>query len=299
MTFVKSFFLIAGSTIIANSSFSQGKELTEKQMLRGEKTNITTSLPQVLGWTDDAHFLISSKVNPDSPYKVFLVDCKTGKQTPSSADILKKEPLASITVSVRNNDLFLNETGKPSKQLTNSKDVEINPTLSPDKKLVGFTRNNDLYTINLETGKENRITTDGTDLILNGYASWVYFEEILGRGSRYKSFWWSPDSKNICFMRMDDTKVPLFPIYNESGQHGFTENTRYPKSGDNNPTVRIGITPAEGGNIVWADFNENQDKYFGLPYWTPDAKNVLIQWMNRGQDNLKIYAVDLQNGSKK
>jgi dipeptidyl-peptidase-4 len=299
MTFVKSFFLIAGSTIIANSSFSQGKELTEKQMLRGEKTNITTSLPQVLGWTDDAHFLISSKVNPDSPYKVFLVDCKTGKQTPSTADILKKEPLASITVSSRNNDLFLNETGKPAKQLTNSKDVEINPTLSPDKKLVGFTRNNDLYTINLETGKENRITTDGTELILNGYASWVYFEEILGRGSRYKSFWWSPDSKNICFMRMDDTKVPLFPIYNESGQHGFTENTRYPKSGDNNPTVRVGITPAEGGNIVWADFNENQDQYFGLPYWTPDAKNVLIQWMNRGQDNLKIYAVDLQNGSKK
>jgi hypothetical protein len=112
MTFVKSFFLIAGSIIMANSSFSQGKELTEKQMLRGEKTNITTSLPQVLGWTDDAHFLISSKVNPDSPYKVFLVDCKTGKQTPSSVDILKKEPLASITVSVRNNDLFLNEIEK-------------------------------------------------------------------------------------------------------------------------------------------------------------------------------------------
>jgi dipeptidyl-peptidase-4 len=205
MTFVKSFFLIAGSIIIANSSFSQRKELTEKQMLRGEKTNITTSLPQVLGWTDDAHFLISSRVHPDSANKVFLVDCKTGKQTPSSVDILKKEPLASITVSVRNNDLFFNETGKPSKQLTNSKDVEINPTLSPDKKLVGFTRNNDLYTINLETGKENRITTDGTDLILNGYASWVYFEEILGRGSRFKSFWWSsilkPGSKVLLIIR--------------------------------------------------------------------------------------------------
>jgi dipeptidyl-peptidase 4 len=53
---------------------------------------------------------------------------------------------------------------------------------------VAFTRNNNLYTINLATKKETQLTNDGTDVILNGYASWVYFEEILGRASRYKSF---------------------------------------------------------------------------------------------------------------
>jgi dipeptidyl-peptidase-4 len=98
---------------------------------------------------------------------------------------------------------------------------------------------------------------------------------------------------------MDDTKVPMFPIVGETGQHGYTEYTRYPKAGDPNPSVRIGITDANGSKITWADFNEQDDQYFGFPYWAPDSKNVWIQWMNRGQDKLKIYAVDLNNGSKK
>src|SRR5512139_2156189 len=63
-------------------------------------------------------------------------------------------------------------------------------------------------TINLKKKKETQLTNDGTDVILNGYASWVYFEEILGRASRYKSFWWSPDSKKIAYMRMDESEVP-------------------------------------------------------------------------------------------
>ena len=100
-------------------------------------------------------------------------------------------------------------------------------------------------------------------------------------------------------MRMDDNNVPLFPIYGETGQHGYSENTRYPKSGDANPTVRIGIISPDGGSVNWADFNEKDDQYFGLPYWMPDSKNVLVQWMNRGQDNLKIFAVDPSTGNKK
>ena len=44
------------------------------------------------------------------------------------------------------------------------------------------------------------------DLILNGYASWVYMEEILGRATQYRAFWWSPDSKKIAFFRSDDLK---------------------------------------------------------------------------------------------
>lgn len=291
--------LLATISLISITSFSQKKELSENQMLRGEKTNITTSLPQVIEWIDDSHFLINKKVHPDSSAKLFVVDCKTGILSPSIEETKKSAEQTNISVSIRNNDIFLNETGKSAKQLTNSKEIEINPTLSPDNKYVGFTRNNDLFTIDVLTGKENRITTDGTDLILNGYASWVYYEEILGRGSRYRSFYWSPDSKNICYMRMDDTKVPLFPIYNESGQHGFTENTRYPKSGDNNPGVRIGIASADGGKTTWADFDESEDQYFGLPYWTPDSKKVFVQWMNRGQNNLKIYSVDPMSGGKK
>ena len=89
----------------------------------------------------------------------------------------------------------------------------VNLTYSPDSTKLAFTRDNDLYVVDIASGVETRITNDGTDLILNGYASWVYYEEILGRSSRYKAFWWSPDSKKIGFYRFDNTEVPLFPIY--------------------------------------------------------------------------------------
>ena len=291
--------LLSITTLLALGVSAQKKELTEQQMLRGGAANITTQLPRVLGWVDDSRLLINKKEHQDSAMKVFLLDCKTGKLTPSSADLLKTNSGPGVSVSLRDNDVFVSIPDQPTKQLTKTPETEVNPTLSPDRAWVAFTRKNDLYTINIASGKEYRITHDGTDLILNGYASWVYFEEILGRPTRYKSYWWSPDSKQIVFMRMDDTKVPLFPIYSESGQHGYSENTRYPKAGDPNPTVRIGITPVDGGQLTWADFNENEDQYFGMPYWTPDAKTLLIQWMNRGQDNLIIYAVNPSNGSKK
>ena len=69
----------------------------------------------------------------------------------------------------------------------------VHLTYSPDSTKLAFTRNNDLYVVDIASGKEQRLTFDGTDLILNGYASWVYFEEILGRPSKYKAFWWSPE----------------------------------------------------------------------------------------------------------
>ncbi|MFN9114050.1 MAG: DPP IV N-terminal domain-containing protein, partial [Bacteroidota bacterium] len=157
---------------------------------------------------------------------------------------------------------------------------------------------NNLFVIDLLTKKETQLTFDGSETILNGYASWVYYEEILGRPSHYKSFWWSPNSKNIAFMRMDESMVPLFPIVSEEGEHGSTEVTRYPKAGDSNPEVKIGVVGTDGGGIVWADFNPKTDQYFGMPYWKPTGDALWIQWMPRSQDTLIIYEMNLADGTK-
>ena len=164
---------------------------------------------------------------------------------------------------------------------------------------MAYTKNNNLYTVNLTTKKETKLTTDGSELILNGYASWVYFEEILGRPSQYKSFWWSPNSKNIAYFRSDDTEVPLFTITNADGQHGKMESLRYPKVGDKNPEVKVGMVSPDGGTTTWADFNEKDDQYFGMPYWKPDGNTLLVQWINRLQNNLIIYEVNPTTGGKK
>ncbi len=203
------------------------------------------------------------------------------------------------TVYVRDsNVIYKSATGK-EKQLTNNKDEEKNPTLSPDGGKIAFTRNNDLYVVDISTGREVRLTNDGTDVIYNGWASWVYYEEILGRPSKYRAFWWSPDSKRIAYMHFNDSKVPMFPLYGAEGQHGYVEKTRYPEAGDPNPEVKLGIVNIETKQTIWSDFNEADDQYFGMPFWTPNGSSLWIQWMNRHQNHLIVYAINPLSGSKK
>ena len=119
-------------------------------------------------------------------------------------------------------------------------------------------------------------------------------EEILGRGSN--AFWWSPDGTRLAFMRFDDAPVPIFPIYHADGQHGELERTRYPKAGDPNPYVRIGVVSVADGKTTWMDFEEKADHYLSFPKWAVDGRTLFVQWMNRGQDTLKLFACDPATG---
>jgi dipeptidyl-peptidase-4 len=179
----------------------------------------------------------------------------------------------------------------------------VNLTYSPDSTMLAFTRANDLYVVTIADGKECRLTFDGTDVVMNGYASWVYYEEILGRPSRYRAFWWSPDSKRLAFYHFDDTEVPMFPIYSPFGQDGKLRETHYPKVGEKNPEVRIGfvdVSAALSGQVstVWADFDEKEDQYFGIPFWSDDSRIFYVAREPRIQNTLDLYAVSPADGSK-
>lgn len=282
-------FTLTAGIFCMSTAQAQLKRLSQQQTL-GNQPSLTTPLNPVTGWADAQHY-IEMDVKSRS---LMSVDVNTGKK-----ESYTPPPKSNVNVMVKDADVFIQYGKDAAKRLTNDKDEEKNPTLSPDGRYVAFTRNNDLYAVDVTTGKEIRYTNDGTDVIYNGYSSWVYFEEILGRATKYKAFWWSPDSKHISFMRFDDTKVPMFPIYGSTGQHGYTEKTRYPKAGDENPEVKIGFVPAVGGAVVWADFNAKDDQYFGTPYWSYDGSSMMVQWLNRGQDNLKFYAVNPLTGAKK
>ncbi|RZK77682.1 MAG: S9 family peptidase [Pedobacter sp.] len=268
---------------------AQQKKLTLQQIFEGQPS-LTSSMSQIVGWSDDSHYLEVDGTDR----KLYAVDVKSGAKSPYTPP-----PKSNVSLFMRDSEVYIQNGKDDAKRLTNNNDEEKNPTLSPDGKYAAFTRNNDLYAVEVSTGKEIRYTTDGTDVIYNGWSSWVYYEEILGRSTNYKAFWWSPDSKHLAFMRFDDTKVPMFPINGSTGQHGYTEKTRYPKAGDPNPQVKVGFVPTAGGQVTWADFNEKDDQYFGTPYWSFDGSNLMVQWVNRGQDNLKFYSVNPVSGVKK
>ncbi len=283
----KSLLLLCASGLFLNLQAQQQK-LTFEQT-QGKIPSLTNPINTISGWSDEQHYI---ETDPKTRQQ-YTVDVKTGTRLPYTPP-----PKSDVSVMIKDNDVYIQYGKQEPKKLTTDTAAEKNPTLSPDGKYVAFTRNGDLYAVDVTSGKEIRYTTDATDVIYNGYSSWVYFEEILGRPTQYKAFWWSPDSKTIAFMRFDDTKVPMFPINGSTGQHGYVEKTRYPKAGDPNPEVRIGFVPASGGQVTWADFNAKDDQYFGTPYWSFDSSNLMVQWMNRGQDNLKFYAVKPGNGAK-
>lgn len=175
---------------------------------------------------------------------------------------------------------------------------QLNPTPSPDGSKTAFTRDGDLWVMNNADSSLTRLTFDGSATTLNGRASWVYYEEIFGRASEYKAFWWSPDSRKIAFYRFDESEVPTFPLFSHVGQNGSLSITRYPKAGQTNPSVQIGMIELQSSEVVWADFDADVDQYFGTPFWSSSSDRLFVSRIPRRQDTLELFAVDAKSGSK-
>ncbi len=264
-------------------------------------------LPQITGWLDSEHYLETRDA------KIFRVRASDGSaqlhEDPAVlAEIapkgLSNNPVAARTkddtlrIHLVGGDLWaLDVRAKASQRLTYTAATEQNPTLSPDGRLLAYTRDGNLFTYDLVNRLERQLTADGGDTISNGYASWVYYEEILGRGSNYRAFWWAPDGSRLAFLRFDDAPVPVFPIYWADGQHGRLERQRYPKAGDRNPNVRVGTVPATGGSITWMQFPPEADHYLAWLSWTRDSARLFVQWMNREQDTIRVLGGDPRTGA--
>jgi dipeptidyl-peptidase-4 len=240
----------------------------------GQKHEISNSIK----WLDDANYL-ETKYTNGIP-EIYKVNAKSGKATlyTPNTDQAKAKEVSSQDLCKYNGN---------------------NSEFSPNHKLVAFTRNRNLYYVDIESGEEHQLTNDGTNLIYNGWSSWVYMEEILGRSTCHKAYWWSPDSKKIAFLRFDDKDVPEFPLYRANGLHGELELTRYSEVGDHNPAVKLGVIDLETKKIIWLDNNDTEDKYIAFPNWTPNSKKLLFQVLNRDQTDLKIYVADIKTGNKK
>ena len=294
----KTFLFTAYILLFTVSLHAQKKDFTAEQLLKNKMPLVVVPLPTIVSWNDDDHLILSRKVHPDSIAKQFLFDPKTLKEMQLEKPGNVTVPATGKSVYMKGNDLYFKQGNNAEIRLTSDSAKEVNPTFSPDSNYVAYTKNNNLYVADINSKLEKQLTFDGNDSLMNGYASWVYTEEILGRGSHYRAFWWSPDSRNIAFFRTDDSPVPVFTITSSAGRHGVVEKERYPAAGDKNPEVKIGIVHLNDSHITWADFNEHDDQYFGMPYWKPDGSSLLALWINRDQNDLKIYDVNLNTGAK-
>ncbi len=162
---------------------------------------------------------------------------------------------------------------------------------SPDGQFVAHVRNGNLYATDIATQSERALTIDGSATVSNGLADWVYGEEIFDRGPR--AFWWSPDSRHLAFLRFEDAPVHPFRIVDEIPLGQQVENTRYPKAGQANPLVKLGLVAAAGGTIHWADLGNYSDTASLLVRagWWPDSQRAYLYVQDRAQTWLDFCTV--------
>ncbi len=183
-------------------------------------------------------------------------------------------------------DLFLVDLkGTATKRLAGDKPEE--PTFSPDGSQVAYLRGNDLYRMDLATAEETRLTTGGGETVFNGRLDWVYQEEVYGRANGSRAFWWSPDSKRIAYLSLDETKVPVFILMDDRNQPQKPLKARYPKAGDPNPSARLGVVDLAGRTTWMEDPYPGQQTLIVQVGWAPGGQ-LLAAHQNRIQSWLDL-----------
>ena len=181
------------------------------------------------------------------------------------------------------------------KPVSSQPDSLRNVKFSPDSKKIAYVRNdNNLYMYEISEEKETQLTFDGSDTILNGHFGWVYEEEF----GTYDSYKWSPNSQFIAFIREDQELVREYALVDYEEQYPVVKYIRYPKAGEDNPTVSIIILDLL--NEEYRTVNLPDTSYY-IPdiVWQVNSSNLFFATLNRKQNDWNLYKYDfeLNNGT--
>jgi dipeptidyl-peptidase-4 len=171
-------------------------------------------------------------------------------------------------------------------------DLQMFAKFSPDSRSVAYVRANDLWVADVASGRVTRLTTDGSDDVINGTTDWVYEEELGLRDA----FRWSPDSRRLAYWRFDQRAVPAVPMEDDvAGQYQRVSVLRYPKAGAPNSRVTLGVVAAGGGETRWLDVGPDTGQYLARAEWL-DADSIAVQRLPRKQDRLDLLLVSATSG---
>jgi dipeptidyl-peptidase-4 len=273
-------------------------------------------------WADETHFYWPRTNVTGESTGFVLVDATTGEETALfdadelQAQVSKVEGISSdeakkaarprsinidwgtrgVLLLIKGDLYIYNIRTKALSRLTSTSGDEEEATFSPDGKLVAFVRDHNLFTIDVASKTEKQLTTDGATKMLNGMFDWVYQEEIYGRGI-FKGYWWSPDSKSIAYLKLDDSRVPDFTVVDHIPPEQKVEVTPYPRSGDPNPAATLHIADLAGGGSVRVDHLADPATTLIVDVaWRPDSSAVAFQVQDREQTYLDLNQVPRSGG---
>ncbi|WP_237055461.1 S9 family peptidase [Microbulbifer sediminum] len=181
---------------------------------------------------------------------------------------------------------------KSARRLTDSDAFETDVRVSPQGRYVSFIRDQDIFIVDPQTGRERQLTHDGEGPVKNGMAEFVAQEEM----DRMTGYWWSPDDRHIAFLQVDESPVDEVTRSEIYADRIDMIQQRYPAAGRPNVLLRLGVLNVESGDVQWIDLGEERDIYIPRVEWARD--NLLsYQWQDRSQQTLELRLVDINSGS--
>jgi dipeptidyl-peptidase-4 len=184
-------------------------------------------------------------------------------------------------------DLYYLPIGGAPRKLTDTGATETDARISPEGKFVSFIREQNLYVIDLDSGKESALTHDGQGAISYGMADFAAQEEM----QRTSGYWWSKDDSRVAFTRVDEAGVTLVDRY-EIGADGVTSiQQRYPFAGEANSQVQLFVLELKSGQVREIDLGEDKDIYLARVDFSPDG-TLAIQKQSRDQKRLDLIFID-------
>ncbi len=186
---------------------------------------------------------------------------------------------------------YLKLGDKNARQLLKTAAFETDIKFSPKANYISYVRDQNLYIMNIASGKEQAITTKGGGDIKYAMAEFVAQEEM----SRMTGYWWAADESKIALTRVDMSpveKITRSEIYADSIKM-ITQ--RYPLAGTANVEIGLGVYQLKNRQTSWIDLGAEKDIYLARAKWMPDSQTLTYQWQSRNQQQLELRAYDSQS----
>jgi dipeptidyl-peptidase-4 len=183
-----------------------------------------------------------------------------------------------------------NKTVKP---LAERGSKQTYAAFSPDGNKVAFVRDNNLFIKDLNSGEEQAVTSDGKqNEIINGASDWVYEEEF----ALTRAFFWSPDSRNLAYLKFDERKVKEFNMATYGSLYPGEYRFKYPKAGEDNSVVTVHIYGLASQKTTTVNAGSDPQQYFARLTWNFSGTELCITRLNRLQNNLQLIMAEPETG---
>ena len=215
-----------------------------------------------------------------------------GLSAPDLTDLVWRPDGTAFLVAGADGAVLYDLTRRTSTVLDVEPGAVDHAAFAPDGRRIAWVRDHDLWVYDLAHGRQTRLTTDGSPTTFNGVFDWVYQEELAGREGR--AFRWSPDSRSIVWLRLDDREVPVHHLLDAMGTHTRVTEQRFPTPGDPSPIPSLHVVRLTETSSVESRVDIPFDD--PVPYvprfgFAPDG-DLWYQVLDRSQERLELVVVD-------